>query len=80
MARSGAYNPTILRVGTCSQCTFVSIQAAIDAAATVSQPLLMVHPGVPDSVTNRDGVYFENIIVSFPLRIQGKQNSDHDST
>ena len=68
----GAYNPTVFEVGPGK--TYATIQSAINAANGVSHGLVVVYPGQPDLVNPRNnprGAYFENLIVSKPIKIQG---------
>jgi uncharacterized repeat protein (TIGR01451 family) len=68
-----AYNPTVYEVGTGK--TYSSIQAAIDAAQNTAQALVVVYPGgVPDASNpayNPRKAYFENLIISSPVKLQG---------
>ena len=51
-----------------------AIQHAIDAANGVSHGLVVVYPNLPDLVNPRNnprGAYFENLIVTKPIKIQG---------
>jgi len=52
---------------------YATIQAAIDAAAGAGgnrEKLVVVYPGTP-AQWNPSGAYFENLIVSTPIKIQG---------
>ncbi|NJD05338.1 MAG: DUF11 domain-containing protein [Methylococcaceae bacterium] len=71
---SGAsgYNPTIYRVGPGR--TYPTIQAAIDAAEIPNSGnrLIVVYPGEPQGARiNPFGAYYENLIVSKPIKLQG---------
>ncbi len=81
----GAYNPTVLEVGpgvvnprydpTNAAGDIHAIQHAIDdAAASAAPDLVVVYPNVADPVNPRNnprGAYYENLIVTKPVKIQG---------
>ncbi|MBI5069294.1 MAG: IPT/TIG domain-containing protein [Deltaproteobacteria bacterium] len=56
---------------------YTTVQAGIDAAAAFAADprgnLVVVFPGVPDPDprVNPRGAYYENLVVSFPLKLQG---------
>ncbi len=68
-----AYNPHIYEVG--AGYTFATIQEAVDAAtASNGDDLVVVYPGTPDPTNprvNPRGAYYENLIVTSPLKLQG---------
>jgi hypothetical protein len=61
------YNPTVFEVGPGR--TYSTIQAGIDAASA-SNGLVVVYPGTPQ-LWNPDGVYYENVIMYAPIKLQG---------
>ncbi len=69
----GSYNPTVYEVGVGK--SYVTIQAAINAAeSNNAADLVVVYPGQPDFGNvriNPRGAYFENLIVSTPVKLQG---------
>ncbi len=82
--RGTGYNPTIYHVGPGQ--TYPTIQAAIDAASTltgtpaqrlaqlaamaVMPPIVLIHTGTPAAFNPR-GAYLENVIVHRPVVLQG---------
>ena len=68
------YNPTVFEVD--SNLTapgpnqYTTIQAALEAAATVPQALVVVLPGLPTAF-NPLGTYFENVVIHSPVKLQG---------
>jgi hypothetical protein len=64
------YEPDIYEVGPGR--TYATIQSAIDAAASMPlrDSLVVVHPGAP-AQWNPNGVYFENVIIYSPVKLQG---------
>ena len=79
----GAYTPTVFEVGpgkafdpTATNATggIHAIQHAIDASNGVNHALVVVYPNLPDAVNPRNnprGAYYENLIVTKPVQIQG---------
>jgi uncharacterized repeat protein (TIGR01451 family) len=66
------YNPTVFEVGPGR--TYATIQSALDAAAGLSKALVVVYPGQVDITNpryNGRGAYYENIIISSPVKLQG---------
>ncbi len=67
------YNPTVLEVGPGK--TYATIQAALDTAqADNTDTLVVVYPGDPDLANPRNnprGAYYENLIMSSPVKLQG---------
>ncbi len=47
-----------------------ALQDALDAAANVAEALVVVYPG-PTGLFNPHGVYYENIIMHSPVKLQG---------
>ena len=70
---SGSYNPNLYEVGPGR--SFATIQGALDAAAASSgDDLVVVYPGLPDFANPRGnprGAYYENIIITTPVKLQG---------
>lgn len=62
------YNPTVFEVGPGR--TYATIQSALEAAAPVAQALVAVYPGLPE-LWNPYGVYFENLVIHSPVKLQG---------
>ena len=71
----GSYTPTVLEVGPTSP--YKTIQSAIDAVETRPasfRALVVVYPGVPDLTNprmNPRGAYYENLIITHPMKLQG---------
>jgi len=75
----GTYNPTILEVGpgktyapanTLPAAADHAIQRALDAAP--ANALVVVYPGLAaDQRTNPRGAYFENLVITKPVKLQG---------
>ncbi|MCB9419941.1 MAG: IPT/TIG domain-containing protein [Ardenticatenaceae bacterium] len=69
----GAYNPNLYEVGPGR--TYATIQSALDAAAaSTGDDLVVVYPGQPDLTNpraNPRGAYYENLIISTPVKLQG---------
>jgi hypothetical protein len=68
------YLPTVYEVG--SGYAYSTIQSALDAAASIpgQNALVVVYPGAPDLTNpryNGRGVYYENIIMYSPVKLQG---------
>jgi hypothetical protein len=64
------YSPNVYEVG--SGRTYAGIQAAIDAAASSNgDDLVVVYPGTPSGRSNPRGAYYENLIISAPVKLQG---------
>jgi uncharacterized repeat protein (TIGR01451 family) len=67
------YNPTVYEVGPGK--SYGTIQVAIDVAeASGGNNLVVVYPGVPDLANPRNnprGAYYENLIITTPLKLQG---------
>ncbi|MBN1810413.1 MAG: IPT/TIG domain-containing protein, partial [Anaerolineae bacterium] len=63
------YNPTLFEVG--PTLPYTTIQSALDAAAPISQSLVVVYPGAQVPLTNPLGIYYENIVVYAPVKLQG---------
>ena len=67
------YNPHVYEVGPGR--TYATIQSAIDAAvASNGDDLVVVYPGQPDLSNPRNnprGAYYENLIISTPIKLQG---------
>lgn len=70
-----SYQPEVFEVG--SGKAFSTIQGAIDAAAAQNpyvDSLVVVYPGTPDPTNpryNPRGAYYENLIISTPIKLQG---------
>ena len=63
------YNPTVYEVG--PTYTYATIQSAIDAAATAGgDSLVVVYPDTPVQ-WNPTGVYYENLLIYSPIKLQG---------
>ena len=63
------YNPTLYEVGPGN--TYATIQSAIDAAAAAGgDSLVVVYPDTPE-LWNPAGVYYENLAVYSPIKLQG---------
>ena len=68
----GAYNPTVFEVG--QGRAYATIQSALEAAAGTPKALVVVYAGLPDYTNPRYnglGVYYENIIIHSPVKLQG---------
>jgi hypothetical protein len=69
----GAYSPTVYEVGAGKP--YAVIQDAIDAAeAANGDDLVVVYPGTPDFSNprvNPRGAYFENLVITRPIKLQG---------
>jgi hypothetical protein len=69
----GSYSPSVYEVGPGR--TYAVIQDAIDAAeASNGNDLVVVYPGVPDLANprvNPRGAYYENIVITRPIKLQG---------
>ncbi|MEJ2748506.1 MAG: SdrD B-like domain-containing protein, partial [Anaerolineae bacterium] len=69
----GTYNPNLYEVGPGR--TYATIQSALDAAtASPGDDLVVVYPGQPDLTNpraNPRGAYYENLIISTPVKLQG---------
>ncbi|MBN9393329.1 MAG: hypothetical protein J0I20_35180 [Chloroflexi bacterium] len=70
---NGTYNPTLYEAGPGK--TYGTIQAAVTAASTGNninnrKALVVVYPGTVTPV-NPKGVYYENIVISRPIKLQG---------
>lgn len=67
------YRPNVYEVGPGR--TYATIQAGLDAAAaSPGDDLVVVYPGVPDLTNpraNPRGAYYENLIVTTPVKLQG---------
>jgi hypothetical protein len=67
------YRPNVYEVGPGK--TYAVIQDAIDAAAaSTGDDLVVVYPGLPDTSNpryNPRGAYYENLIVTTPIKLQG---------
>jgi hypothetical protein len=64
------YVPNVYEVGPGR--TYATIQAGIDAAeASNGNDLVVVYPGAPDGRVNPRGAYYENLIITQPLKLQG---------
>ncbi|MCX6045653.1 MAG: hypothetical protein NT075_11125, partial [Chloroflexi bacterium] len=71
-ATASSYLPTVYEVGPGK--TYATIQSAIDAAvASTATDLVVVYPGQPDPNprVNPRGAYYENLIITAPLKLQG---------
>lgn len=64
------YNPTLFEVGPTKTYT-ATIQSALDDAALVPNALVVVYPGPQDQLWNPKGVYYENLIMHSPVKLQG---------
>jgi hypothetical protein len=64
----GNYRPTVLEVGPGK--TYGTIQAALDAAANINRALIVVYPG-ETGLFNPRGVYYENLVMYSPVKLQG---------
>lgn len=67
------YNPTVFEVGpgrAFDTNAGATIQDAINAASGVARALVIVYPGTP-SLWNPTGVYYENLVIHSPLKLQG---------
>jgi hypothetical protein len=68
-----SYNPTIFEVGpgrTYNTDNGATIQDALEDAAGVVRALVVVYPGTP-ALWNPAGVYYENLVVHSPVKLQG---------
>jgi len=69
----GSYSPNLYLVGPGR--TYQTIQAALDAAAASSgDDLVVVFPGQPEPTNpraNPRGAYYENLVVTTPVKLQG---------
>ena len=64
-----AYNPTLYEVG--PGYAYATIQSAIDAAAAAGgDSLVVVYPDTP-ALWNPAGVYYENLVMYSPIKLQG---------
>jgi hypothetical protein len=61
-------NPSLFEVGPGR--TYATIQAGLDAAAGSAQALVVVYPGTADQINPR-GAYYENVIITTPVKLQG---------
>ena len=64
----GAYSPTLYEVGPGR--AYATIQSAIDVAATGGNSLVVVYPDTP-TLWNPLGVYYENLVMYSPIKLQG---------
>ncbi len=70
------YNPTVFEVnaniatGDLGPNQFNKIQDALEAATVDPQALVVVLPGLP-GLWNPNGIYFENIVIHSPVKLQG---------
>ncbi len=62
------YEPTIFEVGPGR--TYATIQDALNGASAESEALVLVYPGTPE-LWNPKGAYFENIVITSPVKLQG---------
>jgi hypothetical protein len=62
------YNPTVFEVGPGKP--YATIQSALEAAVPVAQALVVVYPG-ETALWNPYGVYYENLIIHSPVKLQG---------
>jgi hypothetical protein len=62
------YNPTVFEVGPGR--AYTTIQSALEAAAPLAQALVIVYPGTPE-LWNPYGVYYENLVIHSPVKLQG---------
>ncbi|HEX2911231.1 MAG TPA: IPT/TIG domain-containing protein [Chloroflexia bacterium] len=70
---SRGYKPRVYEVGPGKQYDTTkgkTIQSAIEDASRVSQALVVVYPGTP-VLYNPLGVYYENLIIHSPIKLQG---------
>jgi hypothetical protein len=74
-AAGSAYAPNVLEVG--QGRTYATIQAAIDARERQNaqyKAVIVVYPGTPDPTNprvNPRGAYYENLVVTRPVKLQG---------
>lgn len=70
------YNPEVYEVdgniptGSLGLNQFNKIQDALEAAAADAQALVVVYPGLPE-LWNPGGIYYENIVIHSPVKLQG---------
>ena len=65
----GAYTPTVYEAG--PGYAYATIQDAINAATTAGgDALVVVYPNTPEQ-WNPFGVYYENLVISSPIKLQG---------
>lgn len=68
------YNPTLYEVGPAPAYPYQTVQSAITAAEAAYNPangaLVVVYPSTT-SLFNPRGVYYENVIISRPIKLQG---------
>jgi len=65
-----SYQPNVYEVGPGK--TYASIQGAIDAATTSNgNDLVVVYPGNGEVRLNPLGAYYENLIITSPIKLQG---------
>ena len=73
LVATGGYQPNLYEVGPGKP--YATIQAAIDAAAASNgDDLVVVYPGQPDLTNPRNnprGAYYENLIITTPIKLQG---------
>ncbi len=62
------YSPSLLEVG--PGMPYSIIQSALEDAALVNEALVIVYPGTPEQ-WNPKGVYYENLVVHSPVKLQG---------
>lgn len=63
-----SYLPNVFEVGPGKP--YTTIQTALEDASAASQALVVVYPGTPGEFNPR-GVYYENIVVHSPVKLQG---------
>jgi hypothetical protein len=63
------YAPTVFEVGPTKP--YTTVQSALDAAAPISQSLVVVYPGAYTPLVNPLGIYYENIVIYAPVKLQG---------
>ncbi|MBI5352269.1 MAG: hypothetical protein HZB50_06485 [Chloroflexi bacterium] len=63
------YEPNLYEVG--PGYPYATIQSAIDAASNGSDSLVVVYPTASTTRLNPLGAYYENIIISAPIKLQG---------
>jgi hypothetical protein len=63
------YAPALFEVGPTE--VYTTVQSALDAAAPISQSLVVVYPGTQVPLTNPLGIYYENIVIYAPVKLQG---------
>ena len=71
LGNNSSYNPRLYEVGPGKP--YATVQAGVEAAANGSQSrgtLVVVYPGMPEQ-WNPKGVYYENVVMHSPVKLQG---------